>query len=128
MVRGFTTGIDDEDIPEEAKKQIAEILRKAVADVEALVEAYKRGELEQMPGRSLEETLEVEAMKTLGRARDQAGQIASKHLGMENSAVIMARSGARGSMLKLCQMAGCIGLQAVRGQGLQRGFSERHPL
>src|SRR5207247_2175064 len=43
MVRGFTTGIDDEDIPEEAKKQIADVLKKAVADVEALVEAYKRG-------------------------------------------------------------------------------------
>jgi len=125
MLRGFTTGIDDEDIPEEAKKQITEVLRKAVADVEALVEAYKRGELEQMPGRSLEETLEVEAMKTLGRARDQAGQIASKHLGMENSAVIMARSGARGSMLNLSQMAGSIGQQAVRGERLHRGYWNR---
>ena len=125
MVRGFTTGIDDEDIPEEAKKQIAEILKKAMSDVEALVEAYKRGELEQMPGRSIEETLEVDAMKTLGRARDQAGQIASKHLGMENSAVIMARSGARGSMLNLSQMAGCIGQQAVRGERLQRGYWNR---
>jgi DNA-directed RNA polymerase subunit A' len=125
MVRGFTTGIDDEDIPEEAKKQIAEVLRKAVADVEELVEGYKRGELEQMPGRSLEETLEVEAMKALGRARDQAGQIASKHLGMENSAVIMARSGARGSMLNLSQMAGSIGQQAVRGERLSRGYWNR---
>src|SRR2546427_1819313 len=125
MVRGFTTGIDDEDIPEEAKKQIAEVLRKAVADVEALVEKYKQGELEQMPGRSLEETLEVDAMKTLGRARDQAGQIASKHLGMENSAVIMARSGARGSMLNLSQMAGSIGQQAVRGERLSRGYWNR---
>jgi len=125
MVRGFTTGIDDEDIPEEAKKQIADVLRKAVADVETLVDRYKRGELEQMPGRSVEETLEVEAMKTLGRARDQAGQIASKHLGMENSAVIMARSGARGSMLNLSQMAGSIGQQAVRGERLSRGYWNR---
>jgi len=125
MLRGFTTGIDDEDIPEEAKKQIAEVLKKAVVDVDELVEAYKRGELEQMPGRSLEETLEVEAMKALGRARDGAGVIASKHLGMENSAVIMARSGARGSMLNLSQMAGSIGQQAVRGERLHRGYWNR---
>ncbi len=71
MVRGFTTGIDDEDIPDQAKKQIAEVLRRAVEEVEGLVEAYKQGKLEQMPGRSLEETLEVEAMKRLGRARDR---------------------------------------------------------
>src|SRR5437879_8129129 len=64
MIRGFTTGIDDEDIPEEAKKQIADVLKTAIEKVEDLVESYKRGELEQMPGRSLEETLEVE----IGRA------------------------------------------------------------
>src|SRR5438093_1456353 len=125
MIRGFTTGIDDEDIPEEAKKQIADVLKTAIEKVEDLVESYKRGELEQMPGRSLEETLEVEAMKILGRARDQAGQIAGKHLGIENSAVIMARSGARGSMLNLSQMAGSIGQQAVRGERLSRGYWNR---
>src|SRR5437016_690285 len=125
MIRGFTTGIDDEDIPEEAKKQISDSLRTAIEKVEGLVDSYKRGELEQMPGRSLEETLEVEAMKILGRARDLAGQIAGKHLGIENSAVIMARSGARGSMLNLSQMAGSIGQQAVRGERLSRGYWNR---
>ena len=125
MIRGFTTGIDDEDIPEEAKKQIEEELRGAEEQVQKLVEAYRRGELDQMPGRSLEETLEVEAMKVLGRARDKAGQIASKHLGMENPSVIMAKSGARGSMLNLSQMAGCIGQQAVRGERLSRGYWNR---
>ncbi|HEX7392962.1 MAG TPA: DNA-directed RNA polymerase subunit A', partial [Thermoplasmata archaeon] len=89
------------------------------------VQAYRRGELEQMPGRSLEETLEVEIMKVLGKARDTAGQIAGRHLGLENSAVIMARSGARGSMLNLSQMAGAIGQQAVRGERLSRGYWNR---
>jgi DNA-directed RNA polymerase subunit A' len=78
-----------------------------------------------MPGRSLEETLEVEIMKVLGKARDTAGQIAGRHLGLENSAVIMAKSGARGSMLNLSQMAGAIGQQAVRGERLSRGYWNR---
>lgn len=125
MVKGFTTGIDDEDIPLEERRQIGEVLSNAMKKVDELVEAYREGELEQVPGRSIEETLEVEAMKVLGKARDQAGQIASKHLGLENSAVIMARSGARGSMLNLTQMAGCIGQQAVRGERLRRGYSGR---
>ena len=125
MVRGFTTGIDDEDIPEAAKKDIADELHGAEEQVHGLVERYRKGQLDQMPGRSLEETLEVEAMKLLGRARDKAGQIASKHLGMENPSVIMARSGARGSMLNLSQMAGCIGQQAVRGERLSRGYWNR---
>jgi len=124
-LRGFTTGIDDEDIPTDAKAQIEEVLRLAMEKVNSYVEAYRNGELEQMPGRSLEETLEVEIMKELGKARDQAGQIAGKHLGMENSAVIMAKCGARGSMLNLSQMAGCIGQQAVRGERLSRGYWSR---
>jgi len=78
-----------------------------------------------MPGRSLRETLEVEVMGVLGRARDEAGKIAGKHLGIENAAVAMARSGARGSMLNLSQMAGCIGQQAVRGERLSRGYWNR---
>jgi DNA-directed RNA polymerase subunit A' len=124
-LRGFTTGIDDEDIPTDAKAQIEEVLRLAMEKVNSYVEAYRHGELEQMPGRSLEETLEVEIMKELGKARDQAGQIAGRHLGMENSAVIMAKCGARGSMLNLSQMAGCIGQQAVRGERLSRGYWNR---
>jgi DNA-directed RNA polymerase subunit A' len=125
MVRGFTTGIDDEDIPEEATHQINDMLKDSVRKVSEYVQAYRDGTLEQRPGRSLEETLEVEVMKTLGNARDEAGQIAGRHLGMENSAVIMARSGARGSMLNLSQMAGCIGQQAVRGERLSRGYWNR---
>lgn len=73
----------------------------------------------------MEETLEVEVMRVLGNARDEAGRIAGRHLGMNNSAVIMARSGARGSMLNLSQMAGCIGQQAVRGERLNRGYWNR---
>ncbi|OPY34824.1 MAG: DNA-directed RNA polymerase subunit A' [Methanomassiliicoccales archaeon PtaU1.Bin124] len=125
MVRGFSTGIDDEDIPEEAKRQIEDMLKTAIDKVESLVEAYRNGELEQMPGRSLRETLEVEVMGVLGKARDDAGKIAGKHLGIENAAVAMARSGARGSMLNLSQMAGCIGQQAVRGERLSRGYWNR---
>jgi DNA-directed RNA polymerase subunit A' len=125
MIRGFSTGIDDEDIPAEARRQIVERLEKARAAVNSRVQAYQDGTLSQLPGRSLEETLEVEVMRELGRARDEAGQIAGRHLGLENSAVIMARSGARGSMLNLSQMAGCIGQQAVRGERIKRGYRGR---
>ncbi|MGQ0536468.1 MAG: DNA-directed RNA polymerase subunit A' [Methanobacteriota archaeon] len=125
MARGFTTGIDDEDIPEEATAQINEMLDQARDRVAQLVAAYHEGTLEQLPGRSLEETLELEIMQVLGKARDQAGRIAGKHLGLDNSAVIMAKSGARGSMLNLSQMAGCVGQQAVRGERLSRGYQGR---
>jgi len=122
---GFTTSIDDEDIPEEAKIQIQEGLEKAMDKIRGLVKAYENNELESLPGRSIEETLEMEIMRVTGRARDMAGEIAGKHLGLNNSAVIMAKSGARGSMLNLSQMSGCVGQQAVRGERIHRGYQYR---
>jgi len=122
---GFTTSIDDEDIPEEAKRKIADGLDKAMKKIKNLVKAYEEGELESLPGRSLEETLEMEIMRVTGRARDMAGEIAGEHLGLQNSAVIMAKSGARGSMLNLSQMSGCVGQQAVRGERIHRGYQYR---
>jgi DNA-directed RNA polymerase subunit A' len=64
-------------------------------------------------------------MQTLGKARDDTGGMADKSLGLENSAVIMARSGARGSILNLTQMAACVGQQAVRGERIRRGYADR---
>ncbi|EQD39148.1 RNA polymerase II largest subunit, partial [mine drainage metagenome] len=94
-------------------------------EVTALVEQYRQGKLEQMPGRSLEETLEVMVRRELGQARDKAGDIAGRNLGLENPAVILAKSGARGSMLNLTQMAGAVGQQSVRGERLLRGYVHR---
>jgi DNA-directed RNA polymerase subunit A' len=128
MLQGFTTGLDDEDIREDAWEAIHgkdQTLDNAIKQVNELIRAYEEGTLELLPGRSLEETLEVEVMKVLGKARDKAGEIAGQSLGLQNSAVIMARTGARGSMLNLSQMAGCIGQQAVRGERIQRGYRNR---
>jgi len=120
---GFSFGINDEDIPEEAVKQIRSVIDNAEKRVDELIKAYRDGILEPMPGRSLKETLEMKIMQELGKARDKAGKIAGRFLGMDNSAVIMAVSGARGSMLNLTQMAACIGQQSVRGERIKRGYT-----
>jgi DNA-directed RNA polymerase subunit A' len=124
-LNGLSTGIDDEDVPENARKEITKALEGARKEVNSLVGQYRDGQLEQMPGRSLEETLEVQVRRELGQARDTAGDIAGRYLGLENPAVILAKSGARGSMLNLTQMAGAVGQQSVRGERLLRGYYGR---
>ena len=122
---GFSIGIDDESIPEAAGEQIDEAIQSAYDRIQELIETYEVGELESLPGRTVDETLEMKIMQTLGKARDSAGEIAEDHFGDENPAVIMAQSGARGSMLNLTQMAGCVGQQAVRGERINRGYEDR---
>ncbi len=122
---GFTTSIDDEDIPPEAKERINEVLEDAQGKVNKLIKIYNAGELEPLPGRSLRETLEMRIMEVLAESRDRTGEIAEKYLGLNNHAVIMARIGARGSMLNLTQMAACVGQQSVRGERPSRGYRGR---
>jgi DNA-directed RNA polymerase subunit A' len=125
MFDGFSFGIDDEDLSRTEYGQIDEVLRSAVLDVQRRIKIYEDGQLEPMPGRTPEETLEMQIMQVLGKARDRTGEIAGRHLGLGNSAVVMAVSGARGSMLNLTQMAGCVGQQSVRGERIMRGYDER---
>ena len=125
MFDGFSFGIDDEDLSKTEYGQIDEVLKNAALDVTRRIKIYEDGQLEPMPGRTVEETLEMQIMQVLGKARDQTGQIAGRHLGLGNSAVVMAVSGARGSMLNLTQMAGCIGQQSVRGERIVRGYDDR---
>jgi len=142
-LRGFSTSIDDEDIPDAAKEEIHAKVVETERRVDELVKQYEKHllmqkgvrkypkeledvePLQNLPGRTVEETLEMEIMRETGQARDAAGEIASHYLGMENSAVLMARCGARGSMLNLSQMAGLVGQQAVRGERIHRGYAKR---
>lgn len=126
MKKGFTTSTDDEEIPQEAKERIEELLSNAEEKVDVLIKAYENEELEALPGRSLEETLEMKIMQVLGEARDKSGEIAEKYFDInKNHAVVMALTGARGSMLNLTQIAACVGQQSVRGGRIERGYSER---
>ncbi len=122
---GFSIGIDDESIPPEAEEQVDDAIGSAYDRVQELISTYEAGELESLPGRGVDETLEMKIMQTLGKARDSAGEIADQHFGDDNPAVVMARSGARGSMLNLTQMAGSVGQQAVRGERINRGYEDR---
>jgi len=122
---GFSIGIDDETIPGPAQDQIDEAIDSAYERVEELIDVYERGELESLPGRTVDETLEMKILQTLNNARDNAGDIAEDHFEDTNPAVVMADSGARGSMLNLTQMAGAVGQQAVRGERINRGYEDR---
>jgi DNA-directed RNA polymerase subunit A' len=124
-VKGFTMGIDDVELKEEAVNRIREILDQGQRKVDQLIETFNRGEMEPLPGRTLKETLEMSVMKELSEARDDAGAVADGYLGMKNHAVIMARTGARGDKLNLAQMAACVGQQSVRGERIMRGYQKR---
>lgn len=122
---GFTMGIDDVELDPAALRQIDQILKNAEAEGERLVHTYEAGELQRIPGRSLEATFEMKMIQILSKGRDNAGKVASQHLGLDRHAVIMSATGAKGTALNLAQMAACVGQQAVRGERISRGYRQR---
>ncbi len=122
---GFTSSIVDSDLPETALREIEKNLNSAVKEVRQLIERFEKNQLELIPGKTAQESLENYIMGILGKSRDKSGEIAGRYLGLENHAVVMARSGARGSMLNLTQICGSVGQQAVRGERIKRGFLNR---
>ncbi len=124
-LRGFTYSMDELSIGEKEKTGITRVMKTMERNVEKLIEDYNNGDLERLPGRSLEETFEIQVMNELAKARDKAGETVEGGLGMENSGIIMTRSGARGSSLNIGQMMGSVGQQSIRGKRIMRGYENR---
>ncbi|TRM83954.1 DNA-directed RNA polymerase subunit A', partial [Sulfolobus sp. F3] len=124
-LHGFTMTLEDVSLEDSIKKEIYSEIDKAKVEVNNYIEKYKKGELEPIPGRTLEESLENYILDTLDKLRSTAGDIASKYLDPFNFAYVMARTGARGSVLNITQMAAMLGQQSVRGERIRRGYTTR---
>ncbi|MBI5159101.1 DNA-directed RNA polymerase subunit A' [Candidatus Micrarchaeota archaeon] len=122
---GFSVDISNYSLTKESQEKVDAINNEAKRSVDGLILKYKNKTLERLPGRSLKETLEEKIMGVLSEARDGCGDVVEKSLGLENTSILMARIGARGSLLNAIQMAAMVGQQAVRGKRITRGFSQR---
>ena len=129
---GFSTGIEDTDLPENAKTNIREAIELAYKDVDALIETFYKEELETFPGKTMRETLELRILERLNKARNDTGQIVAEfsrkntsNVLDETGTLVMSDCGARGSPLNLAQMSACVGQQALRGARIVKGYKRR---
>jgi DNA-directed RNA polymerase subunit A' len=127
MHHALTMGLDEVDITS-IMPQINGVMANANEQCDTYIRAFNENDEEAMPcapGRTYQETLELRIQEVLNKARDEAGKIGALELGDSAHSVIMTKSGARGNPLNLTQMAACVGQQAVRGNRIHRGFSDR---
>ena len=122
---GFSVSLDNYALSEDAMAKIGEIIESSKREVDGLVMQYKKKTLERLPGRTPKETLEERVMSVLSRARNACGEVIEPSLGIENTSILMAKIGARGSLLNAIQMSAMLGQQAVRSKRLSRGYKGR---
>ncbi len=124
-MRGFTYSYDELELSNSALKKIRRNMNVIEKRIEKLISEYRDGTLVRLPGQSLNESFEIYVMNELAEARDKAGKVADEDFELENSGIIMTRTGARGSNLNIGQMVSCVGQQAVRGKRIMRGYVNR---
>ncbi len=123
--RGFSFSYNELDLSTNTKQNIFRRVKQSEKRVEELTKQLRDGELERLPGQTLEESFEIYVMDELSKAREKAGEIADSDFNIDNAGVIMTRSGARGSTMNIGQMTACLGQQSVRGKRIMRGYLDR---
>jgi DNA-directed RNA polymerase subunit A' len=124
-MRGFTYSYDELVLSPTAENKITKAMDRVQKKIDEIIESYQKGTLARLPGQTLEDSFEIYVMNELAKARDEAGKIADEDFTLENSGIIMTRTGARGSSLNIGQMSACIGQQSVRGKRILRGYIDR---
>ncbi|MFH1420998.1 MAG: DNA-directed RNA polymerase subunit A' [Candidatus Aenigmatarchaeota archaeon] len=121
---GFSISIDDEDISEKSKKKINHILDKITQESEELIKQYNKGRLPAISGMTSAETLENMMLQLAGDAVKSAGSAVREGVPF-NSAVVMARTGAKGSFVNISQISAFIGQESIEGKRIHRGYTSR---
>ena len=123
--RGFSLSYKELTLDTSAEKRVLKNINDSYSNVDGLIVKSQNGELSSSRGMSDAESLEAHIVHELSKARDKAGRVSDSALFDDNSGVIMARTGARGSSLNLGQMTAALGQQSVRGKRIQNGFNQR---
>jgi len=122
---GFSVSLKSYNLSEKADKTLDEMLDTMNREINLMVEKYKNKSLERSPGLGLKATLEGLIMQKTSETRHLVGNLVDSDLTLENPSIIMAKIGARGSLLNAIQMSAIVAQQTIRNKRPKRGYRGR---
>eukprot|EP01105_Mastigella_eilhardi_P009824 TRINITY_DN229_c0_g1_i2.p1 TRINITY_DN229_c0_g1~~TRINITY_DN229_c0_g1_i2.p1 ORF type:complete len:1834 (+),score=472.26 TRINITY_DN229_c0_g1_i2:323-5824(+) len=125
LQHGFSVGIGDTIADKQTNADINKTLNTAKDNVKTLWSDAQNGEMEPLPGRTMEESFEARVNKELNSAVDKAGKSAQNSLKDTNNVKMMVVAGSKGSSINVSQMIACVGQQNVEGKRVPFGFYNR---
>jgi DNA-directed RNA polymerase III subunit RPC1 len=123
--QGFSIGVGDVYPGKTLEEKKTVLIDKAYAQTEIFIEQYRLNQLPRLPGCTEVQTLETKISKILSDVRNDAGAVCFEELSRHNAAVIMAKSGAKGSMINVSQMTAGVGQQMISQKRVENGFQDR---
>ena len=124
MKRGFTLGLSDLDIPVVTQKKVEEIIDVGTEEANELIKRYEKGELKILPGLTASGSLEAQILNTLAGVVSKVSEIVRENI-TGNDVLVMAGSGAKGSVINMTQMAAVVGQETIVGKRIKRGYYHR---
>lgn len=123
--RGFSIGVGDVFPTESLRIEKEKLVSIAYRQSDKLIGLFKQGKLEKASGCNMEQTLENSISGILSKVRQQAGEYCIDTLSRNNTPLIMAKSGSKGSDIHVAQMVALVGQQIIGGQRVPDGFQDR---
>ena len=122
---GFTISVNDLGVNEKVKKSTEDIIKEAEEETEQVIENWKAGKLETIPGKTHEETREIKILQALNSVRTKIGKVIGKEFPKSNPVSTMMNAGAGGNVLNITQMACNVGQQSLWAKRIGIGYTDR---
>ncbi len=130
--KGMTVGLDEYEISDEIKKERSRVISEMMRKGEQLVESFRKGTLEHIPGRTVAESFEIYMMQLAAQEKDKIEKLIMKEklqpIMQEKpklNTMVMILSGSRGSSVNLMNIGGFWGQASVREGRPKRGYQQR---
>lgn len=130
--KGMTVGLDEFETNSEIEKVKAKAIKEELEEAEKLVEQFKKGILELIPGRTSEESFELRMMRLGAETKEKVQKEIMKQKVEEllsdkpkYNSTVMIMSGSRGSAINITNIQGLWGQASVREGRPKRGFMNR---
>ena len=123
---GFSVGISDLVVDEETVDSLKSTIRNMKVDVYKILHNIHEGNFENKTRKSNNDKFEEEVNKLLNDATNKAGKIGLQKIDdLSNRMLNMIKSGAKGNVINIAQMIGCVGQQNVDGRRIAYGYDNR---
>ena len=123
--QGFSVGISDVTPPEMLIKVRSDMVGDVFKQCAEFVSESKAGRLKRRAGLDDAGTLEQEQVRVLSTVRTNIASVLTAQLSKNNTPMVMANSGSKGSNINVAQMAALLGQQDIEGKRVHDGFQDR---
>ncbi len=124
MKYGFTVSIADHDLTAKVREKVNQMIDDTQKEANRMIAEFKKGKIPESVGRTPRESLEILIKKRTAELLNEISDVVGKAI-PENSTIIMAKSGSKGSLINLVQCAACIGQETVKGERIKIGYYRR---